>query len=348
MKMLTILQVIGVICYCTSLITSLFKIGRITSIKEFHRKNLHQQDDNTLVSNDDESLELPSFHDILNISKSTLFAADSLPITSSWLLAKEVRKDTSNIPKVVHKVYIQKSGGFQDMSKSPLNLTEAHFSWEKYNHGYHVQYFDLVLCRKYLATYFHPIFLRTFDCLQNFAGKCDFFRMAVLYREGGWYSDWKEVCLEENLLDKLSAKGEDLVLFYDEGLTAAGGKTEFANAFLGAAPRHPLIAKMLELQFHHIQTSHYQGGTFGVLNATGPMVLGAAWRRAKLDNIVKETNIQGKYNVSGLFFDLEDKKVIQHKCTGCGLDQKWEHGNVYWKMYRLKTFYCEDSASIYF
>lgn len=303
-------------------------------------------------SDNDESLQLPSLYDILSFSKSAPVAADSmlLPTSSSWLLAKEATGafdeiGTTSIPKLVHKVYIQKTGGFQNMSKSPLNLTEAHESWTKYNHGYRVQYFDLVLCRKYLAAYFHPVFLRTFDCLQNFAGKCDFFRMALLYREGGWYSDWKEVCLEENLLDKLSAKGEELVLFSDEPLTAQfGGKMNIANAFLGAAPRHPLVAKVLELQFHHIQTSYYQGGA---LNATGPMVLGTAWRIAKMENNVKETNIQGKYNASGLFYDLEDKGVVQHKCTGCGLHQIWENGNIYWKMYRQKTFYCEDSANIY-
>lgn len=43
--------------------------------------------------------------------------------------------------------------------------------------------------------------------------------------------------LEENLLDKLGAKGKDLVvLFQDEGLTAQSGQMNVVTAFLGPVP----------------------------------------------------------------------------------------------------------------
>ena len=72
------------------------------------------------------------------------------------------------------------------------------------NPGYQIRYFDLLACRKYLQDFFHPVFLRAFDCIEAFGGKANLFRYLVIYREGGFYSDWKQVCLKEGLLDELS------------------------------------------------------------------------------------------------------------------------------------------------
>ena len=40
--------------------------------------------------------------------------------------------------------------------------------------------------------------------IQAFAGKSDLFRMALLFREGGFHTDWKTVCLQQNLLDQIA------------------------------------------------------------------------------------------------------------------------------------------------
>lgn len=300
-----------------------------------------------------------SFEHILNQSSSsssilpaaTSLSSSMMPDHSTWLVQplEELNKGGKNdggrqieIPKVIYKVFIQKKGGFQNMTEENQNLTQAHLSWEKYNTDYQVRYFDLMLCRKYLKMYFHPIFLRSFDCIQNFAGKADFFRIAVLYREGGWYSDWKQVCLQNNLLNRLG-NGTELVLFRDEAVI--NGAKMFPNAFLGATPQHPYLIEILKLLFHHVHISQYAGSA---LNTTGPMLLDTGWRIAEQKNMVNQTeNILGKYNVTGYFFDLENNPVILHKCTGCGAHQSWENGNIYWAMHRKKTFYCEDAATIF-
>lgn len=115
---------------------------------------------------------------------------------------------TVTIPRVINKVFIQKTGGFMhnNNSETQTALANAHKSWHIKNQGYVIHYYDLDRCRLYLHRFFHPVFLRAFDCLQGFACKVDLFRMAVLYREGGWYSDWKEVALQDNLLDKLAVE----------------------------------------------------------------------------------------------------------------------------------------------
>ena len=92
-------------------------------------------------------------------------------------------------------------------------LIEAHQSWTMMNPGYQLRYFDLSNCREYLKTHFHPIFSKAFDCLQPYAAKADLFRAAVVFREGGWYSDWNQQCLEDGLLGNLSSIGNNLVLF---------------------------------------------------------------------------------------------------------------------------------------
>mmetsp|Transcript_38953 Transcript_38953/g.93741 ORF Transcript_38953/g.93741 Transcript_38953/m.93741 type:complete len:84 (-) Transcript_38953:915-1166(-) len=72
------------------------------------------------------------------------------------------------------------------------------------NPGFHTQYFNMIQAR--------TLFLRVFDCIEAFAGKADLFRVALLYREGGWYSDWKQVCLVPNLLNEMSLSGYRLVV----------------------------------------------------------------------------------------------------------------------------------------
>lgn len=129
----------------------------------------------------------------------------------------------------------------------PDHLKWAHDTWADLNPGYNVRYFSLILARKYLAQHFHPIFLRTFDCIEAFAGKSDFFRIALLYREGGFHSDWKEACLERGILESIS---NNTVFFaaVDSGFTYAAVTRSCAqNAFVGSVPRHRILAKYLEL-----------------------------------------------------------------------------------------------------
>ncbi len=131
------------------------------------------------------------------------------PPEDIWLVQNDDENTISfdgKIPKLINKLYFQIDGQFPFVEYIALmkNLTKAHKSWQDMNPGYTVRYFNLIASRNYLREYFHPVFLRTFDCIEAFAGKSNFFRMALLYREGGWHSDWKQVCLKPNLLDRIA------------------------------------------------------------------------------------------------------------------------------------------------
>ncbi len=167
---------------------------------------------------------------------------------------------TSRIPKVIHKIFISNSGKVPSLSSLPKPQVEALQSWTNMNPaGYEVRYFGLDDCRRYLEKHFHPVFLRAFDCIEANAGKADFFRAAVVYREGGWYSDWKEEVKIKGFLDKLangktidrlfnwngkvsegSEAGEQTLIFsWDRSTPHHRDNHCIANAFFGAKPQHP-------------------------------------------------------------------------------------------------------------
>jgi mannosyltransferase OCH1-like enzyme len=276
-----------------------------------------------------------------------------LPIESEWLLIPHRHNnghdhdETSleTIPKILHKMYFQHDGHFQDImnktsaTKGDMNLIKALESWHSNNPGYLIQYFDMTTARKYLQQYFHPVFLRTFDCLQAYAAKSDLFRFALLYREGGWYSDWKQTCLQPGLLDRLS-NGTDFFVTKDNGHKGVIAERCVTNAFVGSRPFHPVIGKDLELIVSNVQKRNF-GKT--PIHPTGPCALGQA---------LQSVTGRGGYDaISGehkeLNFFLNGTMIVQGKCDDCGMNQDWKHGNNYNTLWNNKAFFCEDAAVIF-
>jgi hypothetical protein len=169
----------------------------------------------------------------------TLDRALVVPPANEWLLDNPPPRNQTSVPKVIYKTFLSNEGTLPDFQNQSSQLREAHESWLLKNPGYELWYFDLMTMRQYLGRYFHPVFLRAFDCIEAYAGKNNFFRAALLYREGGWYSDWKEVCLEDGLLDELSSNNRTLVVPLDRGTPYSRNNQCVMNAFFGATERHP-------------------------------------------------------------------------------------------------------------
>jgi hypothetical protein len=170
----------------------------------------------------------------------TLDRALVVPSASGWLLDNPPSsRNQTSVPKVIYKAFLSNRGILPDFRNQSSQLRDAHDSWIRKNPGYELRYFDLITIRQYLGRYFHPVFLRAFDCIEAYAGKNNFFRAAVLYREGGWYSDWKEVCLEDDLLDTLSSNNRTLVVPWDQGTAHSRKNQCVMNGFFGATERHP-------------------------------------------------------------------------------------------------------------
>ena len=280
---------------------------------------------------------------------------DKPPPRDRWLLGVR-RTPPVDIPQIVNKIYFQRGGGFPDMNRTSSDLLEAHRSWGDMNPGYAVRYFDLHLARRYLRRHYHPVFLRAFDCLEAFASKSDLFRMALLYRKGGWHSDWKQVCLQDHLLRNLSSTDDGTMAdFY-----AARDHDNHSNdtgvyhlcvsmGFVGSRPGHPVVGAFLELLLINVRTARYGGrgrGLHGPLDATGTCLFGLAVHdvneAARNDNEAL-TEIAGRYEKM-----IYRPALVQHKCANCGRNQNWgDRGNNYNMLYNTRGFYCKDAASLF-
>jgi Glycosyltransferase sugar-binding region containing DXD motif len=276
------------------------------------------------------------FEDVFLFANDTVRPAvpKGMPSEEDWLLdnnatlvAFETGEPDRPIPRKLFKVNILTDGYLEPLfARDPASLNmsaeedlrlfslqQAHLSWKEKNPGYSIHYFDLISCRRYIRQHFHPVILRAFDCINAFAGKCDFFRYLVLFREGGWYSDWKEVCLVDSLLDKLSANGTTWVSFVDSTYRS----TAHNPAFYGASPRHPAVSRSIFKILENVQSKHYGKGA---LETTGPILFGGALKDAGVfkEDLGRGIKV-GLYNYGdNMTYFYHDEPIVKHKCEGCG------------------------------
>lgn len=308
-----------------------------------------------------ESLHLSeySFSQVFGGTNATSVAEDDArsdnepPPPETWLLnpLSHASADPTVIPRIINKIFFQKSSGFPKAEGGSSTLTAAHESWTAMNPGYDVRYFDLDLARKYLHQHFHPVFLRAFDCLPAFAAKSDLFRFTLLYREGGWHSDWKQVCLQKYVLQNIS-EATDIFAAYD----LFSSKDFYPhkcvqNAFVGSRPQHPIIEKGLEMILRNVQSSRYSGTA---LDATACCVFGRAVQESEAErksewfSKVAEMGTFSGVPVHGAAFSWIGKPVVKQKCHGCDSGQDWgSTGNNYILLYKQRQYYCEDAASLF-
>ena len=161
------------------------------------------------------------------------------------------------------------------------------------------------------------------------SGKSNLFRFAILWAEGGWYTDWKSECLEINILKKLQDfSNNSLVTCRDEGNDYSVKHKLFQTAFVGAPKRDPCIGKVLSSMVDHVRKRYYGINPF---DTTGPGV----WGRVVRDSCfvkVKCTYMKNHYI-------WNNKSIIRHKCERCTKGQDWKYGNNYNTLWKRKTYY---------
>ena len=234
------------------------------------------------------------------------------PHKDAWLLHHSPIPIPTRIPRIVNKLYFQKKSGFPDAESMSANLTLAHASWREMNPGYNIRYFDLRRARQYLSAHFHPVFLRAFDCLQAFASKADLFRMSVLFREGGWYSDWKEVCLKKNILDELSNATDFFAVRAGQTSNYFYSHECIQNAFVGTVPQHPIITKMVGISLVNIQQTHY--GQIAFDAGSNVCVFGRAIYESENErNSTWFSTVAGQPGSAGWTFHWNGHPIVLHK-----------------------------------
>ena len=152
------------------------------------------------------------------------------------------------IPKVIHKIIIVDGG---DFPKMPSGMKSALASFTDQNPGYEMRLYNGRDCIDYIKKHYDQ---RTLDCynkLRPYAYRCDLFRYLVLYQEGGWYSDIRQVCKEP--LDTLNQMNREFYVSRDCYLNPR----YLYNAFIGSIPKHPIMRKMVDLIVWNIEHNHY-------------------------------------------------------------------------------------------
>lgn len=141
---------------------------------------------------------------------------------------------------------------------------------KKLNPGYEYFLYDDKDCRQFLLTHFGPNYAQAFDALIPGAFKCDFWRYAILYVQGGIYMD----------IDMVPHKSFDELLRPDDEFVSAVDRqllTVYCAIFQGiiaCRPKHPAIGYALQITFANIASR--RSDIFEPLAITGPVVMGVA------------------------------------------------------------------------
>ncbi len=148
----------------------------------------------------------------------------------------------------------------------------------------------------------------------------------------------------DNLLDKVSKKKTG-VFFRSKWGEAKGQKNSLQNALFGATPRHPVLARAINIVLSNIQSEHY--GKFPTQNTSSGPLGEAYYKYMKEQKDGSSCELSGFYDQTNQFY-VDDEAVVLHKCKGCpqGRDT-WSEGNDYVALHRERHYYCQTAASIF-
>ena len=221
---------------------------------------------------------------------------------------------------------------FLERSTYNADIERAHASWESMNHNYTLRLYDTSSAIEKLRQHNLTGVIDAMNNVRAKGGKANLFRFAVLWAEGGWYTDWKSECIESNILDRIGrASKNSLVTCRDDGNHYSIKNRLYQNAFIGAPPRDPCILKCIQAMLRNVHMQYY-----GVnpLDTTGVGVWGRivqAYCPPKIECVYKNN-----------LFKYGDIAIIRHKCSNCAKGQDWMHGNNYNRLWKTRTYYTAD------
>ena len=263
------------------------------------------------------------------------------------------------IPKIIHKVFLQHSSEMVAIDHLAEGQKEALESWRVHNPEYEIRYYTHADCVWYLRTHFGSRYVDAYLKLKPLAFRCDFFRYCVVYQEGGWYSDWKQVAMQS--LDAMNPFEKDLVFFKDKGNLHSFQHALVINGLFGAAPRNPVLFTAIRMCLENIEKERM--GT-NALYVTGPGVFTAAvfYQLDKLENNTEATHATAcidpsfpqptgaflKDDVTNLYFIyVQNAPVVLNKHQELSQNQDWKAtGNNYVHMWDKKDIYTTKSRIV--
>lgn len=187
------------------------------------------------------------------------------------------------IPKVIHKVIITDDGKIPEF---PDGMKKAIETFYRKNPGYKVKLYSGEDCVKYINENFDQEVLDAYNCLKPYSFKCDLMRHLIMYNEGGWYSDMRQVCLKP--IDELNVLGKE----YYTSVDCPPNQMCLYTAFIGSVPKHTISKKMIDLMLWNVKQRHYG---LDCLYVTGP----GAYMNAGIDYLRRHGDkcLVGKHTI---------------------------------------------------
>lgn len=236
------------------------------------------------------------------------------------------------IPKIIHKIYIENS------KTIPMNkiteFKEAHESWKKFNPDYKIRYWSLKDCENYLIKHYDERHIKVFEKLKPYSYKCDFFKCCVIFKEGGWISDWKQ----ETYISLDSIIGDyDFICFHDNGIPELNHRGHITMGLLGSIKNNPIIKLAIDQIIFNVENNIYG---LHPLDPTGPYNFGKALQAFLNDGYNSQDNLNILFGVyESNFFSINNKIITKHKTDNKIYNQDWENGNNYAEMWYQQNIY---------
>ena len=234
-----------------------------------------------------------------------------------------------SVPKVIHKIIIVDGGEMPDM---PEGMKKALETWYRMNPGYKVKLYSGKDCEAYIREHFDEETLRAYRSLKPYSYKCDLMRHLIMYHEGGWYSDIRQVCIEP--LDALNNSNHG----YYTSVDCPPNQLCMYTAFIGSVKGHPISKKMIDLVLWNVKQRHYG---IDCLYPTGP----GAYMNAAIDyvraNFGKCMIGQHTSDEHVVFGDTRILKCKYNNAKGAD-NTDIVGGNDYGQMWRNRDVYTND------
>ena len=200
---------------------------------------------------------------------------------------------------------------YPSYSQELINSNTTLNSWKTLNPGYKIKYWFKNDCERYLKENFPPEYLYCYNKLKPFAYKADFFRYCIVYKEGGWYTDWGQQLFIS--LNELNKENYNFVFCLDICWDYCVNNKCMQNAFIGSEPGNIVLKNVINTCIKNIKNNFY-GKTS--LDITGPYVFGKSFEQER-KNLKNKKYLLGTFENSKEFpngyFKYNNKIVISHK-----------------------------------